>query len=188
MSRLFNDAYIYASEKHKNQTRKDGTPYINHPISVAQLVEKYFKDNPKLDKYIITAYLHDTLEDTDATYEEISNKFGEEIANYVQSLTNNNTLKTKMGKTNYLCYKMVNMNEDVLNIKLCDRLANIYDLIHADNSFQEKYIIETLTILHYLINNKTITPIQNQIIKDINNKINEYQKEKIKVLIKEIEK
>ena len=174
-----NEAYIYAKQKHKGQVRKDGSPYINHPVKVAEIVSEFFSVHPKINEYITASYLHDVVEDTDTTIDEIRDKFGDFVAYLVDGVTSDKTKKKIMGKTNYLCNKMLNMDEDVLNLKLCDRLANVLDLENADSDFKEKYEIETTVILNYLLTNKKLTDIQMKLIKIINKQINDLRKRKI---------
>ena len=76
-------AYEYADEKHKNQLRKSGEPYIIHPLAVAEIVAEIGLDTDA----ITAALLHDCLEDTDASFEEISRMFGETVANLVEGVT-----------------------------------------------------------------------------------------------------
>lgn len=180
-----NDAYLFAKQKHEGQFRKDGSAYIHHPIKVAELINKYFSNHPKINELITAAYLHDVVEDTDTTIDEIKQKFEEYVASLVNGVTNDKKQKNVMGKTNYLCNKMLNMNEDVLNLKLCDRLANVLDLNNANQDFVEKYEIETTIILNYLLTNKKLTDIQRKIIKDINLQINNLRKQKILKLTKQ---
>ena len=71
-------AYAYADEKHKNQLRKSGEPYIIHPLAVAEIVAEIGLDTDA----IAAALLHDCLEDTDASFEEISRLFGETAVFY----------------------------------------------------------------------------------------------------------
>ena len=91
-----------------------------------------------------------------------------------------------MGKTNYLCYKLLNMSDYALNIKLCDRLANVLDLKNAPNEFVNKYEIETIVILSYLISNRKLNSVQFEIIKEINDNINKLRKPKILELVKSV--
>ena len=93
-------ALEYATKKHEGKFRKgyDHKPYITHPIEVSKLVEKYMKDDPEMEKYKVAALLHDTLEDTDATYEELEKLFGKDIADIVQEVTNNDDEKERLGK------------------------------------------------------------------------------------------
>lgn len=174
-----NEAYIFAKKKHENQFRKDGSEYISHPIKVAEIIKNNFYNHVKYNELIIAAYLHDVVEDTDTKIDEIKEKFGEFVAYLVNGVTNDENKKKKMGKTNYLCNKMLNMDDIVLNLKLCDRLANVLDLNNANNDFAEKYEIETTIILNYLLTNRNLTDEQKNIIKIINKQINDLRKQKI---------
>ena len=171
-------ALEFAKEAHLNQIRADGTPYINHPIKVAENVKKYVKSK-EIDNLIICALLHDTLEDTNTTYYDIANNFGYLVASIVLELTNDNEIKNLLGKTRYLQIKMKNMTNWALNIKLCDRLNNVMDLENATTTFQEKYTIETIDIISYLLENRKLTQTQKDIICLINNEI-ERQRENTK--------
>ena len=185
---LYKDNLIYkaitlATNKHKNQTRLNGKPYIEHPILVAKLVKTYFKEEENIKELEMAAYLHDPLEDTDTTVEDIKYQFGDYVASLVLGVTNDKILKDEMGKINYLCSKMTDMNEGVLNLKLCDRLANILDLVNAPNDFQNQYLTETTVIIDYLLKNKKLTTKQIKIIEVIATKVNDLRKTKIKKLI-----
>lgn len=180
---MTNEAYIYAREKHEGGFRKDGKKYITHPIKVAELVRQYFSKQAHSNELIVAAYLHDVVEDTDATIEDIKRKFGEYVAYLVNSVTNDDEEKNAMGKTNYLCNKILNMNEEPLNLKLCDRLANVLDLENAPIEFAEKYETETTIILDYLLANRKLTNTQMEIVKAINNQINKLRRKKILLLI-----
>lgn len=180
------EAYDFAREKHEGQTWEDGSPYINHPIAVASLVEKYFVDHPRYNELKTAAYLHDTVEDTNTSIEEIRRKFGDYVAYLVKGLTNDDDLKHRIGKANYLCDKLVHMDEDILNLKLCDRLANVLDLPNAPLQFAEKFETETIIVMHYLLNNKSLSNIQKEIIKEISTQINDLSKKRILQLINSI--
>ena len=80
---LIRAAYAFGLEAHEGQFRKSGEPYFSHPIEVAALLTEVKLD----DATIITALLHDTIEDTGATYQDISEKFGEEVAQLVDGVT-----------------------------------------------------------------------------------------------------
>ena len=73
-------AYEYADRKHKNQLRKSGEPYIIHPLAVAEIVAEIGLDTDA----IVAALLHDCLEDTDASFDEISHMFGQTVAELVE--------------------------------------------------------------------------------------------------------
>lgn len=175
MSELYIDALAYASKKHEGQVRKGKIikKYIEHPIEVSNYVDIYLNGDDEIEKYKIVALLHDTLEDTDATYEEEKKLFGEDIANMVLNLTNNEKKIKKYGKAVYLSKKLVNMESKTLTIKLCDRLCNIKDLVIVDNDFTKKYMNETIYIINYLMLNRSLDDIQIRIINDIMLKINE---------------
>ena len=80
---LLNKAYVYAMTKHGSQRRASGDPYISHPIEVAGILADMRLD----EATIAVALLHDTIEDTDATREDIETGFGEEISSLVEALT-----------------------------------------------------------------------------------------------------
>ena len=81
--KLIQKAYAYGREMHKGQTRYSGEEYFSHPVAVAAILSEQKLD----DATIITALLHDTIEDTDATYREIDERFGNEIAELVDGVT-----------------------------------------------------------------------------------------------------
>ena len=171
---ITNKALEFAREKHKGQMRKNNTPveYITHPINVANLVKKYANNKENIDDLVSSAYLHDTLEDTNTTYKELTCNFGNIISNLVKELTNNDVLKKEMGKTKYLSIKMANMSEDALIIKLCDRLDNVSSLYDTNKAFIDKYLRETISILNYIIDNRSLNAIHLNIISDINKEVN----------------
>jgi len=142
-------ALQYGREKHKGQIRRDGTPYINHPIRVANHVI-LAKSSHKFDEIVIAAYLHDVIEDTNTTYEEISDLFGELVADLVLEVSSDKSEVRRLGKSLYLKDKMVTMTSWALVIKLADRLDNVSDLTYADNSFRKKYVKETIEILEFV--------------------------------------
>jgi (p)ppGpp synthase/HD superfamily hydrolase len=138
------NALKYAEDKHKGQTRKfGGTPYVEHPKNVARLAKK----NGFPVHIVKAAYLHDTLEDTDATYEDIHELFGEVVANLVLELTNNEDDIKTMGKTLYMINKLSKLSTDALSIKLLDRLDNVSDFETAGEKFVIKYSKATIDII-----------------------------------------
>ena len=80
---LLNRAYVYAMRQHGSQKRASGDPYFAHPIEVAGILTDYRLDT----ETIVTALLHDVIEDTDATREKIAELFGDEIAELVEGVT-----------------------------------------------------------------------------------------------------
>jgi len=87
-------AFDYADSKHQGQLRKSGEPYIVHPRDVAITLAEYQVDPNTL----VAGLLHDILEDTDTSYDEIKEKFGEEVADIVEGLTKLDQLKYNISK------------------------------------------------------------------------------------------
>lgn len=183
----YEKALRYASEKHNGQVRK-GTkpiPYINHPINVSHMISEYMKNDDEVEIYKIAAVLHDTLEDSDATYEEEAELFGKEVADIVLSVTSDKVKQKELGKSIYLSKKMLDMNDKSLILKLCDRLDNVSGLDVVSEEFNEKYIKETSYIINYLLLNRELNNIHLEIINDIMNKIKEVSyKDPIKLVLK----
>ena len=160
------NALEFAKKMHSGQYRCDGTEYITHPIRVADYVSS-FKKSKDMETLLASAYLHDTLEDTSATYYDLVSNFGSQVASVVLELTNDEDLKRELGKTKYLEIKMKNMSSWALVIKLCDRLDNVSDLKDRDECFRNKYAKETAEILDYLLNNRELSSTHLCIIKRI---------------------
>ena len=159
-------------KKHEGQKRKwegENIPYSIHPTRVSRLIWKLTKD-----KVLTTAaVLHDTLEDTDATEEEIAELFGDKVASLVKELTSSKTYTRKYGKKQYLAHKMgFGMTDDALTIKLADRFDNVAKLNLAPDKFQEKYSEETLHIFKKLNERRELTDIHKKIIRMIVDSIN----------------
>lgn len=167
-------ALAYATKAHAGQTRSDGkTPYVTHPIRVAQNVEQ-LKRSKNLDALISAAYLHDTIEDTDTTHEDLEKMFGGLVASLVQELTSNKDEIKRIGKTEYLQKKMVGMTSYGLVIKLADRLDNVQDIATAKSaSWRQKYKRETENILNYIEKNRVLTGTHRNIIGLIKEKLKE---------------
>lgn len=124
-----NRAYVFAMKKHGAQLRASGDPYYSHPVEVAGILTKFKLDSAS----IIAGLLHDTVEDTDTTVEEIRSLFGEQVAQLVDGLTKLAMieLKSKDDKQAENFRKLLlAMSEDirVLLIKLADRLHNMRTL------------------------------------------------------------
>jgi len=122
-------AYEFAKDKHGDQKRASGEPYYTHPMEVADILADMRMDPDT----VITAILHDTIEDTDATKEDITELFGKEVANLVNGVTKLTRIESQTveGKQAENFRKLVlAMSEDirVLIVKLADRLHNIRTL------------------------------------------------------------
>ena len=178
----------YATKMHEGQTRLNGEPYINHPLHVVQNVLKY-KKSKNIEELLMAACLHDIIEDTEATYYDITSKFGPMVASLVLELTTDEDMKNALGKKQYLSIKMRNMSSWALVIKLCDRLDNVNDLINCNNEeFKNKYINETICILNYLIINRELSKTHLTIIEQIIIKLLKITKSNNEEVIKLIKK
>jgi len=143
-----NRAYVFAVKMHGAQTRESGDPYFSHPVEVAGILTEY-----KLDyTTIITALLHDTVEDTAATQNDIEKLFGTEVATLVEGVTKLSRIQTQseQDKQAENFRKLVlAMSEDirVLLIKLADRLHNMRTLKFCKSEAKRQRIAkETLDI------------------------------------------
>jgi len=124
--RTIEQAYLLANEAHGNQLRKSGEPYIVHPISVALILVELGMDSD----CIITALLHDVVEDTDIELSEIENRFGKTIAELVDGVTKLRKISfasREEHQAENLRKMLIAMNRDirVIIIKLADRLNNV---------------------------------------------------------------
>ncbi|RCV48992.1 RelA/SpoT family protein [Marinitenerispora sediminis] len=143
--RLIERAYEVAAHHHRDQKRKSGDPYITHPLAVATILAELGMQEPTL----AAALLHDTVEDTDYTLEELRADFGDEIAELVDGVTKLDKVKYGEATQAETVRKMVvAMSRDikVLVIKLCDRLHNMRTLRYLPQAKREKKARETLEI------------------------------------------
>jgi len=149
---LLNKAYVYATKAHGAQMRHSGDPYYAHPIQVAGILAGLHMDVQS----ICTGLLHDVLEDTDATFEGVSEMFGEEIAQLVDGVTKlgqvelsvPNPSRQRRQAENFQKFVLA-MSRDVrvLIVKLCDRLHNMRTLqFHPKQESRERISRETLDI------------------------------------------
>jgi len=171
---LVRQAREIGEKQHEGQTRKDGTPYFNHPARVAAYVYKN-KKSKELPSLMAAAYLHDTIEDTDYTIDEIKELFGELTASIVSELTTNKTEMNKVGKTQYLIQKMLGMSNYSLYLKLCDRLDNVSDLHTSDEKFRTKYAKETNSIIDALLEGRKLTGSQTKVLHQIQKKLSKLE-------------
>jgi guanosine-3',5'-bis(diphosphate) 3'-pyrophosphohydrolase len=120
-------AASFAAKKHKDQKRKgnDAEPYINHPLEVANLVANVGRiDDVDI---IAAALLHDTVEDTGVSFEDIAANFGETVAGYVRELTDDKSL-SKAERKQKQVEKAPNISKGAKQIKLADKISNIQDV------------------------------------------------------------
>lgn len=157
-------AYLFAKEKHARQTRRSGEPYILHPLAVAEILTQFRVDPSS----IISAILHDVVEDTNATLEDVDKEFGSVVASLVDGLT-------KIGKIKFSSQEermaenfrkmIIAMAKDfrVILIKLADRLHNMRTLNHLVLEKRKRIARETLEIYAPLANRLGIYGIKSEL-------------------------
>lgn len=139
-------AYLYAENKHKNQYRKSGEPYIIHPLHVAYTLAKLGLDT----QTICAALLHDVVEDTDACYGDIEKNFGTEIAQIVEGVTKITELfksvEEKQAENYNKMFGAMEKDIRIIILKLADRLHNINTLEHLKRDRQIAISKETIEL------------------------------------------
>ncbi len=144
---IIDKAVEYAQEKHKNQLRKDGSPYIIHPLAVAEIVAEMGLD---VDA-VLGALLHDCIEDTDASHDDIAKKFGTTTAELVEGvtkLTRANFSSSEQQQMENLRKMFMAMSKDirVVLIKIADRLHNMRTMQYQTPEKQISKCRETMDI------------------------------------------
>ena len=141
------EAFDFARLAHGDQKRKDGTPFITHPLAAAEIIAEMSLD----EESIIAALLHDTVEDTGITHEDIEKKFGSEVAELVEGVTK----LTRVTYSNKEDEQMENLRKmliamakdiRVILIKLADRLHNMRTLEYQSEEKQREKALETMEI------------------------------------------
>ncbi|BAI97764.1 GTP pyrophosphokinase [Sphingobium sp. TA15] len=145
---MINRAYVFSVQKHGSQKRASGDPYFSHPIEVAGILTDFNLD----DQTIVTALLHDTIEDTLVTYEEIEQAFGKDVARMVDGVTKLSKIEAMSENeraAENLRKFLLAMSDDirVLLVKLADRLHNMRTLHFIKNEQKRRRIArETMDI------------------------------------------
>ena len=144
---LINRAVEYARDKHKDQKRKDGSPYIIHPLAVAEIVAEMGLDTDA----VLGALLHDCIEDTDASHDDIAKKFGKTTAELVEGvtkLTRANFSSSEEQQMENLRKMFMAMSKDirVVLIKIADRLHNMRTMQYQSPAKQISKCRETMDI------------------------------------------
>ena len=180
-----NKAYNFAIKAHENQKRDSGDPYSIHPIAVANILTEL-----KLDSATIaTGLLHDTIEDTHATYETIKNEFGQEVADLVDGVTKISVFEnqaTTISKAENFRKLIIATSKDirVLLVKIADRLHNMrtIDAI-TKNEKKERIAKETMEIYAPLADRMGMHRIRDELedlsFKVLNNKARELIKKRL---------
>ena len=144
---LIREAYAYGREMHKGQMRHSGEEYFQHPVSVAAILTEQQLD----DATIITALLHDTIEDTQSTFDEIAEKFGGEIAELVDGVTKLTNLQlssseSKQAENFRKLFMAMSKDLRVILVKLADRLHNMRTIKFMRPDKQVQKARETMDI------------------------------------------
>ena len=161
---LITRAYLRAAEAHRGQLRNSGEPYIKHPLAVAQIVAELGLD----DTTVSAALLHDAVEDTGVTLDEIEREFGVEVAEIVDGVTKLDRVEfdTKEAQQAATMRKMlVAMAKDlrVLIIKLCDRLHNMRTVAAMPAAKQVRTAQETIDIYAPLAHRLGMSEVKQQL-------------------------
>ena len=140
-------AVAYADNKHRGQKRKDGSPYIIHPLAVAEIVAEIGLDTDA----IIAALLHDCIEDTDSTFDDIACQFGPTVASLVEGVTKltrveYSTLEQQQMENLRKMFLAMSKDIRVVLIKICDRLHNTRTMEYQTPEKQTSKSRETMDI------------------------------------------
>ncbi len=143
---IISKAQKFACEKHKNQKRKDGvTPFSEHLEGVVNRLKNLGITNQDV---LCAAWLHDTIEHTETTFDEINEIFGNTISVLVLSLSKNSELSRKERETQYI-QQLKDSTQQAKIIKLCDISANLKDIVNAPFSKTQKNK-QTKKLFHYI--------------------------------------
>jgi len=160
-----NKAYLFAIKAHENQKRDSGDPYVIHPVAVANILTEL-----KLDSATIaTGLLHDTIEDTHATYQTIKNEFGQEVADLVEGVTKisvfeNQALSNSKAENFRKLILATSKDIRVLLVKIADRLHNMRTINSIDNIEKRKRIAkETMEIYSPLADRMGMNRIRDEL-------------------------
>ena len=158
-------AYNFAVKAHKNQKRKSGDPYVIHPLAVANILTDLRLDSAT----IVTGLLHDTIEDTKATYELVLKEFGKEVADLVDGVTKISELENKAvqnSKAENFRKLILATSKDirVLLVKVADRLHNMRTIKFFDSVDKQKKIAkETMEIYAPLADRMGMNEIRDEL-------------------------
>jgi GTP pyrophosphokinase len=155
---------VYSAKAHAGHVRQSGEPYLIHPLDVAMILSEMKMDVTT----ILVGLLHDTVEDTDVTREDLEKQFGEEVGFLVESLTKISRLDFESGEEHQaenLRLMIISMARDirVIMVKLADRLHNMRTLGHLKPEKQMKIAKETMDIYAPLANRLGISWMQSEL-------------------------
>jgi hypothetical protein len=153
---LLGRAFIFAADAHRAQIRKGSRlPYFVHPVNIMNLMNDFGIDPTLFPELHIVACLHDTIEDTDVTYENIRDQYGKDIADIVHELTYYGENKDIYMDSFYNC------STEALIVKLFDRISNILDYYKSDDPYWVKYSLKGLPVFQAF--NKRTKEISNYV-------------------------
>jgi (p)ppGpp synthase/HD superfamily hydrolase len=163
------EAIKFIDDRHAGQTRRgSGVPYASHPVAVSYLVAAY-KRSKHLTSLLVAALLHDTLEDTDVTFDELARRFGGFVASLVLELTNDEEEIKRVGKLEYHSRKLLGISSYALYIKLADRMHNISD--HPTKNM----VTSTLELMRRLRAGRKLSKGQKEMVAEIERLCHEQQ-------------
>ena len=160
---LVKQAYIFARDAHEGQKRSSGDPYITHPVAVARILSEIHLDH----QTIMAALMHDVIEDTEVTQEELAEKFGTSVAELVEGVSKLTKIKFSTraeAQAENFRKMMMAMVKDirVIMIKLADRLHNMRTLGSLNNEKRRRIANETLEIYSPIANRLGIYSIREE--------------------------
>ena len=161
---LLDLAVLKAFKHHKGQLRKFcDEPYVYHCLRVGSLVGDYTDD----EDLVTAGVLHDIVEDTSVTLDDVRRWFGDDVAGLVDELTNNLEELRAVGKRDYMFEKFSNLSDGALIIKSLDRLDNLTGLINSGAPFKfiKTYVNDTDFILENL--DRDLLPVHNTLIDNL---------------------
>lgn len=183
--KVITKAYHFAIKAHEGQTRKNGEPYIHHPIATAKILAEIGMGG----KTIAAGLMHDVPEDTNVTLEDIEAEFGKEIASLVDGVTKLGKIKLRGSHEEYFLENLRKMflamaaDIRVVIIKLADRLHNMHTLQHLPPTKQQRIARETMEIFAPIANRLGIGEIKTQ-LQDLSFKyLDENNYEQVKELV-----
>lgn len=157
------NALDLSTSEHEGQFRKSGEPYIIHPIVVAAITAKVSND----EKMVQAALLHDVVEDTDYTIEELEANFGSDVAHLVEGMTKIVEIKDDRDINSALSFRKMLLasikDVRVLVIKLCDRMHNMMTLDALDSAKQIRISKETLVVYAPIAHRLGISKVKNHL-------------------------
>jgi (p)ppGpp synthase/HD superfamily hydrolase len=146
-------ALSYAAQQHATHKRKgrEALPYINHPIKVSTIITQYVPDAS--NELIAAAVLHDVVEDSETTVEDLKNMFGATIASIVEEVSDDKFLPKKEAKQKQI-QNAPHLSHNAKLIRICDKIANVRDICGEDvpNDWDYKTKIEYLNWAEEVVN------------------------------------